>query len=1066
MTPGFLGGAGGGEKPVGLSDKNANGASILGAAENAAADSGLEQGDDSIDGAAEGEESVGDVNYSGGGREEADGEQGGFFSEHKGAVGFLIALILILGGLVGGAQSTQLFSWAEQLRTTFNKMEDSVNLRSNSFFRYQLGKDVKNPLRSSLFGKKFKVSSKQEAKLKQRGIDLEEVSVDGKMKTVMKYTDGSGNSKLIVPDAKDVPKISSNYEVMDFETAFKTDTGFFEAYKGGSLTWRGAIANWFESLTTKFLMDNKLNRNTFLNFKESVDENGKLKGGAELMAKGTDEITTGGARVTGNDQSEMKNADGTVKTDFDDGTGDIKAGSGKAKVSTTDAAGVTIARSKGLGDVEANLTTAAKKVQPDSGGGISGMVQTGTSIVCGVGDVIGVISLVVSGAELLQMIRLATGFLEAIDKVKAGDGDTSPFNEFANALNTRDTSTHYDFNIDYSSVASLDGVDAGESSSWQTLQRNADNMTNNGLSKSSTNKTAMESSGITSLFGGGKVDPNDPSVKSLNFASSIKRFVGGLGVSMAAFNTCAIAKLGANLWGMAEDAMEYIPCIIGLIGAIFSYGATSVACGPAVMNIISKIALSAVISAAVSAVISAVVPFAARMLVRDLITDLAGEDLGNALVSGANVYMGNNYRYNGGSLANKNKYLRFAAAHQQVVAENAKYERLKRSPFDASSQYTFMGTLLRQMMGFVGSSSVMSVVTSTNSVVGSSIAAISPTASAIDVNDTLIENYDEVCPYLDSIGAVGDAFCNPYAVSDVSTMEKDPSEVMAEISNDLIYKDDDGKVVNCNTANSDCGLGNADVKIKGNSQLAKYILFCDQRSSSFGIADQNISNELANWADVRTESGTINAVANGAIGGVPMLGDMVDVVQNAQKLANLGYITGQSCVAGNDVPNEDSPMNMGNVSDAALANMNQGNSEGSKVTKAISVATPGWNKAKLYQRFIEDQSLMESMGIVKESAVTAFINEYREEHPLDNSYAGLLARYSGLEKNDVIAVLDAIDYYTYLANYDPDSRYAFGQDVKPEGAEQLRFDNDNKVAYVVLLNTIEFADVRNRSFVV
>ena len=32
--------------------------------------------------------------------------------------------------------------------------------------------------------------------------------------------------------------------------------------------------------------------------------------------------------------------------------------------------------------------------------------------------------------------------------------------------------------------------------------------------------------------------------------------------------------------------------------------------------------------------------------------------------------------------------------------------------------------------------------------------------------------------------------------------------------------------------------------------------------------------------------------------------------------------------------------------------------------------------------------------------------------------------------------------------------------------EELKFDNDQKVAQYILLSTIEFADVRNRSFVV
>ena len=41
------------------------------------------------------------------------------------------------------------------------------------------------------------------------------------------------------------------------------------------------------------------------------------------------------------------------------------------------------------------------------------------------------------------------------------------------------------------------------------------------------------------------------------------------------------------------------------------------------------------------------------------------------------------------------------------------------------------------------------------------------------------------------------------------------------------------------------------------------------------------------------------------------------------------------------------------------------------------------------------------MGLIEKSSVTAYLEEYYEKHPLDNSYEGILARRSGLTK-DVI----------------------------------------------------------------
>jgi len=105
------------------------------------------------------------------------------------------------------------------------------------------------------------------------------------------------------------------------------------------------------------------------------------------------------------------------------------------------------------------------------------------------------------------------------------------------------------------------------------------------------------------------------------------------------------------------------------------------------------------------------------------------------------------------------------------------------------------------------------------------------------------------------------------------------------------------------------------------------------------------------------------------------------------------------------------------------------------------------------------------MGLIEESAATAFYREYLEENPLDNSYEGILARYSGLSKETVSTVLDLVWYANYLENYDPSERYAFGE-PKVEIEETLEFDNENVLAAEMLPDiTIIYNDIRNRNFV-
>ena len=60
--------------------------------------------------------------------------------------------------------------------------------------------------------------------------------------------------------------------------------------------------------------------------------------------------------------------------------------------------------------------------------------------------------------------------------------------------------------------------------------------------------------------------------------------------------------------------------------------------------------------------------------------------------------------------------------------------------------------------------------------------------------------------------------------------------------------------------------------------------------------------------------------------------------------------------------------------------------------------------------FFAYQRLLENMGLIEKSSVTAYLEEYYEKHPLDNSYEGILARRSGLTKEQVVAYLDKLVY--------------------------------------------------------
>ena len=996
ITPGFVGGNKSDAAKNELNNLEADAADQDG-------EGGLYRGGGGVLGAKEREESGGGLYRASVGKGKGKGKGKGRFTISGKGKGLLFGLIFMVFG-VGGAmsltQSFQPFSLVANLVQEHNSMQTSASLRSASFFKMQMnpagrnvpdGVNVKNPVKGRIFSSDtFTVTKDQAKKLSVQGIEYDDdyKYADGaKSARVFKYFDDEGKLILIAADSKVASEIGDG--AVDFKSYYANNDGFSSKYDSGSMTWRGAIANWFGSLTKKFLQSNNLTRNMFENYRKKVEEadvENRGKVAQDILAGRTDEVEGG----------SVKRVDINKTEDGDDV--DFSSSEAEEKID-----GFNRKNMVDPSEAKAKITSVADKVTPkisETADKAVGNASQVVNVACTVMNVVGAISLLVSASEALQIINLTTGYFETVDKTKSGDGSDAPINELSNALNEKVENKN--------EVLEKTGV------AWNDNDQMSNFIKTLTTKEVTTKKSAMQSSAVGALFGNGKVDTNDASVQSFNMSSGLNRILGGLGTSMTMFKTCALSKLAVSLAGGVKDAIEVAACIASAIGAPFTFGASLAGCGPLIYNTIKGIATAVAIGIVVSAVVGVIAPMAGKALTRDLVSNIGGEDLGNALVSGSLMYQGGNHRANGGSLSNREKYIAYAAEQEKVIAQNARYERLTLSPFDMTSNNTFMGVLLTKLMSFVSSSTLMDVITASSSAVTSSVVAMTPTASAYDINETLPteEEYEDTCPYLASIGAVGDAFCNPYVVTDTTTIEADPLAIVNVLDNNFDGETSDGNVV-----------------IDNDSDLAKYITFCDQRESAFGIADQNIVNAV-------TAGSTGSSVADSAIGAIPVIGDAIDVVGNSTAVANVGYVGGESCVAGNTIDQEN----------------------------AAFSASPGWDTAKYYQRFIEDQALAESMGLIEQSAVSAFLDEYYEENPLDNSYEGMLARKSGLDKDTVVALLDIIDYGNYIAEYDPTERYTFGEPaVEDDGT--LLFDNENTLASdVVLLNVISFADVRNRSF--
>lgn len=572
------------------------------------------------------------------------------------------------------------------------------------------------------------------------------------------------------------------------------------------------------------------------------------------------------------------------------------------------------------------------------------------------------------GYQSMQQMNLSSGYFEAVQMVQIGDSDNAEaMNEYNNNLVTKDPDTK---------------------------------------------KTAMEAAGIGGLMTGSEISGKDPSVQSASSQTAMTNLdatQAGNAVSRA------LMSFAGEIGNIMEkiSACHYTSAALNLVSTAISVGAAVLTGG-----------ISAVVEVAAGAVISTIIGTAAQLalqplmnaimtwiwedfgesLTKNFATEKLGPDLGNALTAGANRYIGSNGQTGGQTIATTNELLAFKRSQEAVIAEEAEYQRAIRSPLDPTSQYTFVGSMVYSLVPLATSSGIGTTLKTLSSLLTNSATKLLPTASAI-AETSLMDDIGE-CANFSSIEGSGDPYCVGYMVSDTSTIEYTPQEIIDKVVDLEGIKEPDADTKTLN------------FEIIEDSNLDKYIHYCGQRTSDWGMADAGISEALQEkkskqwWRKIPI----IGSIA-GAIADIMSEGD------------NAGWITGKTCVAGE--------------------------------------SNSFWQEeGKYYQRFIEDQRLFENNGLISKSSVTVALEKYYDENPLDNSPEGVLARYSGMTKDDVETTIAFINAVAYIANYDPSTRLAFGEEKADAFLfyEETESINDSEIAlepkYIV------YNDLRNRAQVV
>ncbi|MBO7699415.1 hypothetical protein J6S39_01880 [Candidatus Saccharibacteria bacterium] len=530
-----------------------------------------------------------------------------------------------------------------------------------------------------------------------------------------------------------------------------------------------------------------------------------------------------------------------------------------------------------------------------------------------------------------------------------------------------------------------------------------------------------------------------------------------------------------------------------------------------------------------------------------------GEDtnlIGEALVSASERIYSEKAKSAGQVIGDETALLATYRANQDIIAENAEYDRATKSPLDITSKNTFLGSIAYSLASFATSSSSVSLTSAmqnVGSLISGSISGLLPTSQAI--SEAQVSRGD--CVLSNNIGAVSNTHCNNYYNSDLGLASTDASKILNQVAN-LRY-DNGGYVINSNV-----GAGGATYGVGPLNEAEKNIspshwskdgghgCESDWVKKLDGTYDysQPIAWRYSRYTNFEYEgyqSGWHNRTSSGAVGIEDAKNDVepemcvldVKISEDKQPVINkngaLGVFlvaSGQRgsewgsaddsvlqvitksdftkgrlhpCFVDSDECNDEFYTGLGWNGDAELGSASEDFQEKTAKSAAMSRFIGGsayldfnnnlgrlselgginsdkrfkdptrdndyfWNEMKYYQAYTEMLEWMESAGVIGKSSATVAVNEYYDENPLDNSYEGIIARYSGMSKERVVAVLDLMEYVAFLNDYSPVSLY-------PSPAlqsEELRYDNGEVVAKaeaILQSTSVIYADLRARTVV-
>lgn len=926
-----------------------------------------------------------------------------------GPLGGILAMIATLVMIFAGTQSLAPFGLIANGLDQFNNLRTSMNKRSTYFNRFMLDKSRNHSITSKapIFGsEKFKVSNSLSKKLQKNGITY----IDGDTRFLV-YTDpttgktygvaandndvGSIPRTAEIPDGNGGMKTVDIDEIMNIDDVMKTSGNFKSSLDKGTRTLKGHVAGWFDELSDLFHLKRIFNSRD--RFKDTSD----VASDDEIMGK----ARTGGmsedirpdstdADVLEEKVSEEPNEDGTYE--------EIKYADPATGEDELDLEGVKKESTRGLSpdsdDVQDAISNSMTKKTKSIVAGVGKVANYG----CMAMKVIAAMNMAMSAIHIANVLNYVTGFLEAVQRTQAGDAGENELSYYMTRLSAKGNTEDSYGNIVSEDKSSL------ESNAWnQFFSSGAVVVQANDPIAEKYNKEYVGAHSIANIMNmDGKGAGDDSDGGTTVWGTRMLNDIMSLGSVPAAYKACLYANATEAILEMGTFLINFFTGPAGWIKQGFKE-LTDIA-----KRLLKRLSVG-LITSALMAVFMASIPHLARLMTMDLIKGMAGQDAAYAINSGFNAYLGTQMQLSSGLPATEEALMAHNRLQQEVIASEAEYERSQRSPFDPTSKYTFIGSIVNSLMPIANTwSSPLMIMSKTMNTVGVAFSNVLPTAKA-DGEVRFETSVKTDCQNLQQIGLVGDAYCNPYFVTDTSTIAEDPAEVFAIVDGDTEGEEDllgmTDSDENENFTEDEDGDGNPEINKK--SKLGKWVIACASRDSQFGIVDNNV---MGNLAMINTGSQTLDTILGTGVSMIPFVGDYVDLKDSMAELKNFEWATGENCIS---------------------------------------------EKYKYYSRYAEDQRLMESAGIIEESAVAKLLKEYYEENPIDNSYEGIIARYSGMTKEQVAEMFDDMEILEWVANYNPKE---YGPEKYEDNKKEYRFNSNETIssAEVVLLNTVSYEDLR------